>query len=150
MQCLPARVVLAALEHGDANVATERPRGDRDVLREQLLLERLRRGRDDDALPRLERRQQVREALAGSRPGLREQVPPRVEGALDGRRERRLLGPRLEARQHAREPAVRSEDRVHPRGVYAGERMFVKGPTRAGPFTSTSQPVQLPRPVTRS
>ena len=64
LELLAADIVLAALEHRDPDLAPERARRRGHVLGEQLLLERLRRGRDDDALPRLERRQQVGEALA--------------------------------------------------------------------------------------
>src|SRR6476619_7152503 len=56
VQAVPAEVVLAALQHGDANVAPERGSGDWYVLRQELLLERLRRRRDDDAAAGLERR----------------------------------------------------------------------------------------------
>ena len=38
LQAVPAEVVLPALEHGDVHLAAERRRGDRHVLRQQLLL----------------------------------------------------------------------------------------------------------------
>ena len=65
------------------HLAPERRRGDRHVLREQLLLERLRRRRDDDAPPRLERRHQVREALPDPGARLGDEVLARRERVLD-------------------------------------------------------------------
>ena len=131
MQVLAAEVVLAALQHRDPHLAPERGRGGRDVVREQLLLERLRRRRDDDALPGLERRDQVREALPHAGPGLREQVPPGRERMLDRGRERSLLGPRLVAGQGRFEAAARGEEAVHRRdmlrrGPVAVEHLFLR------------------------
>ena len=77
------------------------------VLRQQLLLERLGRGRDDDAAARVERGEEVAEALAGARAGLREQVLLGGERPRDRLRERELLGAvlvvgddRRQAREH--------------------------------------------------
>src|SRR4029078_9688828 len=67
VQRVPAEVVLAPLEHGHAHLAGERRGGARHILGQELLLKRLGRGGDDDAPPGLERRDQVREALAGAR-----------------------------------------------------------------------------------
>ena len=124
LQLLAADVVLAALEHGDAHLAAERARRGRHLLREQLLLQRLRRRRDDDPLPGLERREQVAEALAGARAGLRDEVLARRERALDRRRERSLLRPRLEAGKRGGQGAGRAECVVHGREAYASERLF--------------------------
>ena len=101
LQLPAAEVVRAPLQHLDAHVAPERGRCDRDVLREQLLLERLRRGGDDDAAPRLERRHEVREALADAGAGLGDEVLAGRERVLDAGGERSLLGPRLEVGKRA-------------------------------------------------
>ena len=113
LQALPAQVVLAALEHGDVELARERRRGRRHVLGQQLLLERLRRRRDDDPLSGLERRDQVRQALADPGAGLREQVLATLEGVCDLLRERSLLGPRLVAGKGGGQPPAAAEERVH-------------------------------------
>ena len=56
---------------------------------EQLFLQRLRRGRDDDPLPRLERRDEVGEALADAGAGLGDEVLADRERVLDGARRAR-------------------------------------------------------------
>ena len=106
LQLAPAEVVLAPFHDRHLELAPERRGGDRHVVSKELLLQRLRRGRDDHPLPRLEGRQQVREALADARPGLRNEVPAGGERTLDGRREGGLLRPRLELRQRLRERAA--------------------------------------------
>ena len=113
VQAMPAEVVLAALQHGDANLASERGSGDRHVLRQQLLLERLRRRRDDHAPAGLERRDQVGEALARPCPRLGEEVLPHRKRRLDGRRQCRLLRAELVAGEGTLEGAARAEDRLH-------------------------------------
>jgi hypothetical protein len=113
VQAVAAEIVLAALEDGHADVAPERGRRHRHVLREELLLERLGRGRDDDAPAGFERRDQVGEALTCPRAGLGEQMLLEREGALDGDCERGLLGPRLVAGQSLLESPARAEESVH-------------------------------------
>ena len=76
LQLATAEVVRAAFQHLDANSAAERGGGDRDVLREQLLLERLGGGGDDNAPPRLERRYEIGEALPDSGAGLGDEMLP--------------------------------------------------------------------------
>ena len=138
LQLLAAEVVLAPLEHGDAHLPPERARRGRHLVGEQLLLQRLRRRRDDDALPRLERRDQVAEALARARSRLGDQVLARRERLLDGPRERGLLGPRLEAGKRGGERAGRAECVAHsPRG-YASERMFSRPAARNSPATDVN------------
>jgi hypothetical protein len=114
LQLLAAEVVLPALQHRDAHLAPDRAGRGRHVLGEQLLLQGLRRRRDDHPPPGLERRDQVREALAGPRPCLRDEVLAARERALDRVRERSLLRPGLEAGQGAGESAAGAEGRVHP------------------------------------
>ena len=125
VQLPAAEVVLAPLEDGDGDLAPEGRRGDRHVLLEQLLLERLRRGRDDDAEPRLERGHEVGEALADARPGLGDEVLAGQERPLDRGRERRLLWPRLVLGQGARERAAGAEQILHRCAqAYGSERTF--------------------------
>ena len=114
LQLPPAEVVRAALEDARVDRPADRGRRDRHVLAEQLLLQRLRRGRDDDALSRLERRDQVGEALADAGPGLGDEMLADGEGVFDRGGERRLLGARLVLGQRALERAAGAED-VHLR-----------------------------------
>ena len=113
MQLPTAEVVLASLHDGDLDLPAERSRRDRYILAEQLLLQRLRGGGDDDPLSGLERRQQIREALADARPGLGDEVPAAGERHLDRVGERRLLGARLELGQGAGKRAAGTEVLVH-------------------------------------
>ena len=113
LELAAAEVVRAALQHLDADVAAERGRGDRDVLREQLLLERLGRGRDDDPPPRLERRDEVGEALADAGARLGDEVLAGRERVLDAGGERGLLAPRLVVGKRMRERAAGAEDVLH-------------------------------------
>jgi hypothetical protein len=68
-----AEVVSPALHHRHVQVAAERPREQRDVLGEELLLQVLGAGGDDHAAAQLHRRQQVGEGLARSRPRFRQE-----------------------------------------------------------------------------
>jgi hypothetical protein len=72
--------------------------------------------------PRVERRDQVREALAGARARLGQEVLTACECRLDGNRKRRLLGARLVAREDLLEPAVGAEDRIHREQAYGAAR----------------------------
>ena len=84
-----AEVVAAALHDRDAEVAAEGAGQERDVLAEELLLEVLGAGGDDDAAAQLHRGQQVGQGLAGAGAGLGQQhaavgqdlPPPRRPGA---------------------------------------------------------------------
>jgi hypothetical protein len=130
LKLLAAEVVLAAFQDRDPHVATERSRGRGHLVREQLLLERLRRRRDDHSLSRLERRDQVREALAGACARLRDEVLARRERALDGRGEGGLLRPRLVPRQRGGQRSGRAESVSHGRRSYASERTFPRDALR--------------------
>jgi hypothetical protein len=143
LQLLAADVVLASLQDRHAYLAPERARRGGHLLRQELLLERLRRGRDDDALTRLERRDQVREALPRPGAGLREEVLARRERMLDRDGERGLLGPRLVGGERGGERAARPEDVLHgrkptrangcsPRTRRTSRRLTSKTPLRAG------------------
>ena len=110
LQLPPAEVVRAALEDARVDGPADRGCRDRHVLAEQLFLERLRRRRDDDALARLERRDQVREALADAGSRLGDEVLAEGERALDRSGKRRLLGARLVLGQRVLERAAGAED----------------------------------------
>ena len=115
LELTAAEVVRSTLQHLDAHGAPDRGRGDGDVLAEQLLLQRLGRGGDDDAPPRLERRHEIREALADTGAGLGDEVLAGRERVLDRRRERGLFAPRLVVGKRMRERPTGAEDVLHRR-----------------------------------
>ena len=106
-----AQVVRPALHHRDVQVAAEGLGEDRDVLLDELLLQVLRAGGDDDAAAR------ARPRAAGRRASCRCRCRPRPAA---GRRRRAprppprdelaLRGPLLVAGEHAREGAVAVEE----------------------------------------
>ena len=109
VHALPAEVVLPALENSDVDLAAEGGGGQRHVLRQQLLLQRLRRRRDHDAEPRLQRRDEVRKALPRSRARLGEQMLAAGERPGDSSSKLLLLGPRLVTVEDGREPPSRTK-----------------------------------------
>ena len=137
VQRLAAEVVLPSLEHGHLHLATQGGGGDRDVLREQLLLQRLRRGRDDDPAARLQRRDEIGEALPGPCARFGKQVLARPEGVGHGPGELGLLRPRLVAEQDLSDRAPDAEDVFHAR-----QRM-----TRGGGRREKFAPSALFRPA---
>ena len=89
----PADVVGAALEHDRVDRAAERGLREREVVVQQLRLQRARRGRDHDGAPGGRRRDQVGEALADAGTGLAEQRAAVLDRVRDGVRHRPLRGP---------------------------------------------------------
>ena len=79
----PADVVATALEHDGVDRAAERRLRERQVVVQQLRLQRARRGRDDDGASGGRGRDQVGEALAHARAGLAEQRSAVLEGVRD-------------------------------------------------------------------
>ena len=75
VQLAAAEVVLAALDHRHRYVTPECGSRERDVVAKQLLLKRLGRGGHHDPQPRLERGQEIGEALADAGAGLGDEVP---------------------------------------------------------------------------
>ncbi len=108
-----AEVVLPALEQLDPHRPSGDGSRDRDVRAQQLLLQRLGGGRDDDAQPGGERGHEVGEALADAGARLGDQVVAARERVLDRGRERGLLRTGLIARQRAGEGAAGAEHVVH-------------------------------------
>ncbi len=115
LQLPAAEVVRATLQHLDTDVPPDRSRRDRDVLREQLLLERLGRGGNDHAPPGLERRNEIGEALADAGACLGDEMLAGLEGLLDAGCERGLLAPRLVPGKRMRERPAGAEDVLHRR-----------------------------------
>jgi len=113
LESVTAEVVLTALEYRDLDVPPEGGRRDRHVLCQQLLLQRLGRRRDDHALPRLEGRDQVREALTGAGACLREQMLAAGQCVRDRSGEHGLLGSGLVAGEHPLEAAAGAEECFH-------------------------------------
>ena len=79
----PADVVATALQHDGVDLAAEGRLREREVVVQQLRLQRARRGRDDDGASGRRRRNQVGEALAHPRAGLTEQRAAVFEGVRD-------------------------------------------------------------------
>ena len=79
-----AHVALPALHDRPGQVALQVLGEEGEVDRCQLVLERLGGGRHHRPLPGDDGRHQIGEGLAGSRPGLHEQVMPVLEGVCDG------------------------------------------------------------------
>jgi hypothetical protein len=113
VQAFAAKVVLAPLDDGHANIAAEGRGGGRYVLRQQLLLERLRGRSDHDALAGGKRREQVREAFPGAGAGLGEQRLAGLEGLRNGLGQGSLLGPGLEPGERGRQAAGGTEELLH-------------------------------------
>ncbi len=135
-----AEVVLPPLQHLDPNVAVQCRRGDRHVVPEQLLLQRLGRGRDHDPQPGGERGNQVGEALADAGPSLGHEVLTRRERPLDLLGQRSLLGPRLIGGKCGVERAAGTKDLVHR----TAQTMWTNGrspPSRRRPVGLSRQAV---------
>ena len=105
-ELVQAEVVRAPLHVGRGERDAERLAQRRNVLEEDLFLEVLGAGRDEDALAAQDRRNEIRERLAGAGAGLREEDPAFLEYRRDGRRHLDLTGASLEV-GHGRGPARR-------------------------------------------
>ena len=115
LQLAAAEVVRPSLEHLHPHVPSDRGCGDRDVLGEQLLLERLGRRRDDDPPPGLECGDQIGEALPDAGARLGDEMLAGLERPFDAGRERGLLAPRLVLGKRMRERPTGAEDVLHRR-----------------------------------
>ncbi len=145
LQPVAAEVVLPALEHGDVHLTSQRRSRNRHVLRQQLLLKRLGRGRDHDTTAGRERGHEIREALPRAGACLCEQVPTVRERPFDRVGELGLLLAGLVPIQHPGERTARSEHFTH--GVELRDRDGRGTKIRSERFFSTSTPLD-DRPVT--
>ena len=78
-----AHVVRASLYYSGGDVEPRRLPGERQILVEQLALQRLRRGRDDDPATAQRGRHEVGEALADTRRRLRHEDATRIDAVTD-------------------------------------------------------------------
>jgi hypothetical protein len=97
---------------------------ERDVLEEELFLQGLGAGRHDDALPRHQRGNQVRERFSGTGTGLDDQVPAIGNRAFDALRHLHLPGPELIGRVPLREGATLPEKLSSTGGADRGGHGF--------------------------
>jgi hypothetical protein len=111
-----ADVVGAAFEQRDGDGHRQRIAHERQVALEQLILQRLGAGGDDDLAAVQERRHQVGKRLACAGAGFRDELAAHRDGVRDGLRHRELLGAEAKSRQRPRQRAAVAEDRVE-RGV---------------------------------
>ena len=86
LEPVAAQIVGAALEQRDARRAAERRGHQRQVLGEELILQRAGAGGDQHAQARQQRRHQVGEGLAGAGAGLDHQRFARAQGVGDALR----------------------------------------------------------------
>ena len=77
-QSMQAQIVRAPLQQRDAHRAADRRGDGRQIAMKQLVLQRARAGRHDDASPRQQRRHQIRERLAGACSRFDDQPPARI------------------------------------------------------------------------
>ena len=109
-QVIGTDVVGAALEQRDRGADLERIAHRRQVAVEQLVLQGLGTGRDDDLAPRLQRRHQVGEGLAGAGTGLGHQCQVAGDGLCYALRHLQLLRPRTKAGHGGGERPLGGED----------------------------------------
>ena len=109
LEPVPAEVVVAALEQRDARGPADHGAEQRQIAREQLVLESARAGRNDRAPAGQQHRQQIRERLADARARLDGSVPAGVERLGNERGHLRLRRAIAEALQALGERAVGAE-----------------------------------------
>ena len=109
LQAVGAQIVRAPLEQRDARRHADGARHQRQVLVEQLVLQRARAGGDEHALAGQQRRHQVGEGLAGAGAGLDHERRAVFERQRHAPGHRQLRTARREARQRTRQRAARSE-----------------------------------------
>ena len=109
-ETVATQVVCAALQQRDARRPPERCTHQRQVLGEQLVLERTRSGGDQNARAREQRRHQIGKGLARASARLDHQRLARGERRAHALRHAQLLAPHLEVRERPRERAVAAEN----------------------------------------
>ena len=110
LEPVPAQIVVAALEQRDARGPSDDGAEQRQVAREQLVLERARTGRNDRAPAGQQHRQQIRERLADAGARLDGGMPAGIECLGDELGHLRLRRAIAEARQALGERTVGAED----------------------------------------
>ncbi len=128
LEVMVADVIGAALEQRDRDRQAQRIADHRHVALVELVLQRLRAGRDDHLAAVEQRGHEVRERLAGAGTGLGDQATARRDRLGDRLGHRQLLLAKREARQSARKRTADAEDRAELR---RGNR---PGGVRFGPF----------------
>ncbi len=116
VEAVEAQVVPASFHIGRGERHAKRLAQDGEILEVDLLLEVLRAGGNEDALPAENRRNQVRERLSCARAGFGEQNAALVEDVGNGGRHFKLRGARLEAVERGGERAAGREDRRYASG----------------------------------
>ena len=110
-QLVAAQIVGAAFHVADAQLA-EQGFEKGNVAEEELVLQRLGAGRNNDALAGAQGGQQVGKGFAGARAGLDNQVAALGEGALHGLGHFQLAGPVLVRQRRTRQNAAGREELV--------------------------------------
>ncbi len=122
VELLAAKIIAAALHVADAQLA-QMLLQKRNIFVEELLLQCLGAGRDDDALAGANDRQQIRQRLAGAGARFDDQVPLLLQCLLDGLGHLQLSAAKLVRRMRARQQASGAEELVErrqPRGQGCG------------------------------
>ena len=133
---VPAQVIAAAFEHGDPHRPADDGAEQRQVATEQLVLQRVRAGRDDRAPFEQQQGQQIGEGLADTGARLDDRMPARLERSDDELRHPLLRGPIGETRQALGERAVGAEHVVEIHRGTARNRAIPVAPTSSGPFNT--------------
>ena len=133
---VPAQVIAAAFEHGDPHRPADDGAEQRQVATEQLVLQRVRAGRDDRAPFEQQQGQQIGEGLADTGARLDDRMPARLERSDDELRHSLLCGPIGETRQALGERAVGAEHVVEIHRGTARNRAIPVAPTSSGAFNT--------------
>jgi hypothetical protein len=119
----PAGVVRAALEQLRTDRPAARGSRQRQVVAQQLRLQRERGSGDDDAAPRERRRNEIGETLAGACPGLADERPAARQDLLDAQRHDELRLPlAVGGVRPGERPVRRKQPLEHPISVRGGSR----------------------------
>ena len=114
VQLFAAEIIAAALHVADAQLA-EVLLEERNVFEEELLLQGLGAGRNDDALARANHRQQIRQRLAGTCTRLDDECRFSCQRLLDGFGHLQLSAAKLVCGMRARQHASRTEELIQRR-----------------------------------
>ena len=142
-ETVPAQVVRPALHVRRADLAAQRACERRQILVEHLVLEGARAGRDQHAFAGKDRRDEIRECLAGARPGFGDQGAARGERPCDFRRQLLLTGTRLVPVERDGERAVFRKGLFDP----IGQRSVWHSNEEVGAGSAVSAAARHVRPV---